>query len=248
MLSKQDLGKYLKEIRETKKFSLREVDKLTNISYTHLNMIENGKRNVTPALLRNLAQLYNINYLDLYEKAGYIDLIQDENNAKDFYYNINDNNSDNVDKLVVSENIIPYYKYSTNSAVVFVYGSIPAGIPMECIEDIIDTEEISEDMLRGGKQFFGLRVKGNSMEPDYLDGDTLILEKSDDCESGDDCVVMVNGNDGTFKRVFKNENGIILQPLNSNYTPLSYTNEQIENLPVKIVGIVTEIRRRKRKV
>ena len=134
-----------------------------------------------------------------------------------------------------------------NPALVFVYGTIPAGIPMECIEDIIDTEEISADMLRGGKQYFGLRVKGNSMEPDYLDGDTLILERTDDCESGDDCVVMVNGDDGTFKRVFKNENGIILQPLNSEYAPMVFTNEQIENLPVKVIGIVEEIRRKKRK-
>lgn len=134
-----------------------------------------------------------------------------------------------------------------NSAIVFVYGTIPAGIPMECIEDVVDTEEISADMLRGGKQYFGLRVKGNSMEPDYLDGDTLILERTDDCESGDDCVVMVNGNDGTFKRVFKNENGIILQPLNSEYAPMVFTNEQIDNLPVKVIGIVEEIRRKKRK-
>ncbi|MFR2787431.1 MAG: S24 family peptidase [Clostridia bacterium] len=136
---------------------------------------------------------------------------------------------------------------NSNSAIVFVYGTIPAGIPMECIEDIIDTEEISQDMLKGGKQYFGLRVKGDSMEPDYLDGDTLILEKADDCENGDDCVVMVNGDDGTFKRVFKNENGIILQPLNPSYAPMPYTNEQIENLPVRIIGIVEEIRRKKRK-
>lgn len=135
----------------------------------------------------------------------------------------------------------------SNSAVVFVYGSIPAGVPMECIEDIIDTEEVPANMLRGGKQYFGLKVKGNSMEPEYLDGDTLILEKVDNCESGDDCVIMVNGNDGTFKRVFKNENGIILQPLNSEYAPLVFTNEQIENLPVKVIGIVEEIRRKKRK-
>ena len=134
-----------------------------------------------------------------------------------------------------------------NSAVVFVYGTIPAGIPMECIEDIIDTEEISADMLKGGKQYFGLRVKGDSMEPEYLDGDTLILEKVDDCESGDDCVVMVNGNDGTFKRVFKNENGIILQPLNPSYSPMVYTNDQIENLPVRIIGVVEEFRRKKRR-
>lgn len=138
-------------------------------------------------------------------------------------------------------------KNSVNSAVVFIYGSIPAGVPMECIEDIIDTEEIPADMLKGGKQYFGLKVKGNSMEPDYLDGDTLILEKADDCESGDDAVIMVNGNDGTFKRVFKNENGIILQPLNPQYAPLVFTNEQIEDLPVKIIGIVEEIRRKKRR-
>ena len=144
--------------------------------------------------------------------------------------------------LVESRNTLAH---TSNSAVVFVYGTIPAGIPMECIEDIIDTEEISADMLKGGKQYFGLKIKGNSMYPDYLDGDTIILEKTDDCESGDECCVMVNGSDGTFKKVIKNENGIILQPLNSEYQPMFYTNEQIKLLPVKIIGKVVELRRKK---
>lgn len=82
------------------------------------------------------------------------------------------------------------------------------------------------------------------MSPTYLDGDTIILEKVDDCESGQDAVVMVNGNDGTFKRVFKNENGIILQPLNPEYQPLVFSNEQIINLPVRIIGVAKEIRRK----
>lgn len=150
-------------------------------------------------------------------------------------------------KIQSSRNNTQKSKQNSEYAIVFVYGSIPAGVPMECIEDIIDTEEISVDMLRGGKQYFGLRVKGNSMEPEYLDGDTLILEKSNDCESGSDCVVMVNGYDGTFKRVYKNENGIILQPLNPEYEPLVFNNEQIENLPVRVIGVVEEIRRKKRK-
>lgn len=139
------------------------------------------------------------------------------------------------------------FNRSTSSAIVLVYGTIPAGIPMECIEDIIDTEEISADMLKGNKEYFGLKIKGDSMEPEYLDGDTIILEKTESCESGDDCVVMVNGYDGTFKRVFKNEKGIILQPLNNKYQPVIYSNEQIENLPVRILGVVEEIRRKKRK-
>lgn len=136
-------------------------------------------------------------------------------------------------------------QYGSNPAVVLVYGTIPAGIPMEMIEDIIDTEEIDADMLKGGKEYFGLKIKGNSMSPEYLDGDTIILEKLDDVENGTDAVVMVNGNDGTFKRVFKNENGIILQPLNPEYQPMIYTNEQIEKLPIKVIGKVVELRRKK---
>lgn len=142
-----------------------------------------------------------------------------------------------------------------NSATVFIYGKIPAGVPMECIEDIIDTEEIPADMLKGNKEYFGLIVNGNSMNPDYLDGDVLILEKVDDCESGKDCVVMVNGNDGTFKRIIKDEEKrtIRLQPLNTQldetgkplYEPITYSEEEIEKLPVRIIGKVVELRRKK---
>lgn len=225
-LSNKELGQYLKDIRESLGYSTHDINKLCEISQSYISLMENGKRRPSPIILKKLASVYFLDYIDLYEKAGYIDLAETER----FNNNLQKNNAKPKD-----------------SAVVFVYGSIPAGVPMECIEDIIDTEEIPADMLRGGKQFFGLRVKGNSMEPDYLDGDTLILEKADDCESGDDCVVMVNGNDGTFKRVIKNENGIILQPLNSEYYPMVFTNEQIENLPVRIIGIVEEIRRKKRR-
>jgi len=136
-------------------------------------------------------------------------------------------------------------RHNQKSAVVLIYGTIPAGIPMEMIEDIIDTEEIDADMLKGGKEYFGLKIKGNSMYPDYLDNDTIILEKVDDVESGTDAVVMVNGDDGTFKRVFKNENGIILQPLNPEFQPMVYTNEQIEKLPIRVIGKVVELRRKK---
>ena len=220
MLTNKELGEYLKKIRKSKDLSLRQVDYKSDVSFSHLSMIENGSRKPSPLTLKELAKIYNLDYIDLYEKAGYLDLAEKE-------------------RLET--------KSSPSSAVVFVYGTIPAGIPMECIEDIIDTEEIPADMLRGGKQYFGLKIKGDSMEPDYLDGDVIIFQKQDDCESGDDCVVMVNGNSGTFKRVFKNENGIILQPLNNKYQPMIYSNKQIETLPVKILGVFEELRRKKRK-
>ena len=218
MLTNKELGEYLKKIRKSKDLSLRQVDYKSDVSFSHLSMIENGSRKPSPLTLKELAKIYNLDYIDLYEKAGYLDLAEKERLGT---------------------------KNPSSSAVVFVYGTIPAGIPMECIEDIIDTEEISANMLKGDKQYFGLKIKGNSMYPDYLDGDTIILEKTDDCENGDECCVMVNGSDGTFKKVIKNENGIILQPLNSEYQPMFYTNEQIKSLPVRIIGKVVELRRKK---
>lgn len=124
-----------------------------------------------------------------------------------------------------------------------VYGVIPAGVPMEAIEDIIDWEEIPEDWMRGGKEFFALKVKGDSMYPRYEDGDVLILRKADTCENGQDCAVMVNGDDATFKRVKRSEKGIMLVPINPEHDTRVYTNKEIMELPVRIIGVVVQIRR-----
>ena len=125
-----------------------------------------------------------------------------------------------------------------------VLGSIPAGIPLSAIEDIEDWEELSPDMLRGEKEYFALAVKGDSMSPEYRNGDVLILQRQDSCETGDDCAVMVNGDDATFKRVRRTEKGIALQPLNPAYDPIFFTNEEILSLPVRILGVVVEVRRK----
>lgn len=126
-----------------------------------------------------------------------------------------------------------------------VLGHIPAGIPIEAIEDVLDHEEIPVEWTMGGKEYFALRIQGNSMSPKYLENDIIIFQKSPDCDSGKECAVIVNGDDATFKKVIKQTNGIILQPLNiADFEPVFYSNEDIENLPVSIIGIAEEIRRK----
>ena len=122
-----------------------------------------------------------------------------------------------------------------------VLGIIPAGVPIEAIEDIIDYEEIPQEMARNG-EYFGLKVKGDSMSPRILNGDVAIVRKQDDCESGDVCVVMVNGFDATLKQVKKDFNGITLVPFNQEYKPMFYSNKDIAELPVRILGKVVELR------
>lgn len=182
MLTNKELGEYLKSIREQKQLTLRQVDYKSDVSFSHLSMIEKGSRKALPLTLKELARVYNIDYIDLLEKAGYINLAEREK----------------INSILPDNNITGVDKKVDKSATVFIYGTIPAGTPIELIEDVIDTEEIDADMLKGGKQYFGLKIKGHSMEPDYLDGDVIILQKADDCENGDDCVVMVNGSERYF--------------------------------------------------
>ena len=126
-----------------------------------------------------------------------------------------------------------------------VLGVIQAGVPMDAIEDILDWEEVPASWGSGGREYFGLRVKGDSMYPKYLEGDTVILRKQPTCDSGDDCAVLVNGDAATLKQVFLREDGAVeLRPVNPAYPPRTYSPAEIESLPVQVIGVVVELRRK----
>ena len=122
-------------------------------------------------------------------------------------------------------------------------GKIAAGYPTTMFADVIDYIDIPADMARGNKELFALKTKGRSMEPNFIEGDILIFEKTEDCENGQFCAVAVNGDDATFKKVTKTDAGIMLQPLNPDFETKFYTNEQIDSLPVTIIGVLKQIRR-----
>lgn len=149
-----------------------------------------------------------------------------------------------IEKMANYFNVSPSYLMGLSNTIINVYSSVHAGILNEMIENIVDTEEISEKMASSGKDYFGIKVKGDSMSPQYLEGDTLIIEKASTCEYGQDCIVAINGNEAFLKRVYINPQGITLQALNPKYEPLIYTNEEVSSLPVTIIGIVRELRRK----
>lgn len=130
---------------------------------------------------------------------------------------------------------------SRKGVVINVLGRVAAGIPLEAIEDIIDTEEISEEMAKTG-EFFGLQINGDSMEPKFSKGDVVIVRKQNDAESGDIVIAMVNGDDATCKRLKKYQDGIALISTNPTYDPMYFSNKEIEEKPVRIIGKVVELR------
>ena len=122
-----------------------------------------------------------------------------------------------------------------------VLGDVAAGIPIEAITDIVYYEEIDAAMASSG-EFFGLRIKGSSMEPRIREGDVVIVRKQDDADNGDIVIVLVNGNDATVKKLKKEPSGITLIPFNPAHDTQHYSREDIASLPVRIIGKVVELR------
>ena len=130
---------------------------------------------------------------------------------------------------------------NSNAVTIKVLGRVAAGLPIEAVENIIDTEEISEELSKTG-EFFGLQIHGNSMEPNFSEGDVVIVRKQEDAESGDIVIATVNGTDATCKRLRKYRDGIELISTNPSYEPMFFSAEEIEQKPVRIIGRVVELR------
>lgn len=79
-LSNKELGEYLKTIREQLGYSIYDVNKLCDISPSYISLMENGKRRPSPIILKKLSSIYHIDCNDLYKKAGYDELIENEKN------------------------------------------------------------------------------------------------------------------------------------------------------------------------
>lgn len=154
---------------------------------------------------------------------------------------------DKIAKLAIVLNVSPLeimgIEQETNKKGISVpvLGKVVAGIPIEAVEEILDYEEITQEMASQG-DYFGLQVKGNSMEPKFSEGDVVIVRKQSDVDTGDIAIVLVNGNEATIKKIRKREDGIELVPSNHDYDIAFYSNKQIEELPIVIIGKVVELR------
>lgn len=124
-----------------------------------------------------------------------------------------------------------------------VLGTVAAGIPISAVEEILDYEEVPQSWKNQG-EFFGLRIKGDSMKPDINHGDTVIVRKQSTANNGDVVITLVNGDDVTCKKFEKLDNGIILISNNSEYSPMYFSNEEVVTKPVVIIGRVVELRRK----
>ena len=145
--------------------------------------------------------------------------------------------SDKTTKLMIEDSQPP------QGLKIPVLGTVAAGIPISAVEDILDYEEVPQSWENQG-EFFGLRIKGDSMQPEINDGDTVIVRQQSTANNGDVVIALVNGDDATCKKFEKLDNGIMLISNNSSYSPMYFSNEEVATKPVVIIGRVVELRRK----
>ena len=111
-----------------------------------------------------------------------------------------------------------YFNTSGNSYKIFIYGSISAGTPLEAIQNSEGHLNVPIDMIKNNNQHYALKVSGESMiDAGILDGDTAILEKTNDAVNGDIVVALIDGQEATLKRFRKKTNSIALEPANKKF-------------------------------
>lgn len=124
-----------------------------------------------------------------------------------------------------------------------ILGRVQAGIPRTAAEDIIGYEQISPEIARTG-EFFALKIRGESMEPRFLDGDTVIIRRQSSVDNGDIAIVLVNDEDATCKKFYRHSDGISLVSLNPKFQPMFFSADELQNTNIEILGKVCELRAR----
>lgn len=217
-MSLKEMGAYLKKLRENKGLTTREVYELSKVSNSYLSLVENGHRRASAVVLKKLAPVYGVDYLDLYVKAGYADLAEYEKN-----------------EMLKKIGAIPISDIDVIN--IPLLGTVKAGYDYLAQENIIDYISFKVDG-NDKENYYALNVVGDSMTPLFNNGDTVIVHKQDDFENGDNCVVLINGEEATIKKVYKGNTGIELKAVNPYYPPRVFSKEDIKDLPVKIIGVV----------
>ena len=148
-------------------------------------------------------------------------------------------NKSNLDSI--KEQMIDIQENTTR---IKVLGKVAAGVPRYMQDEyVIGYEDVSNDMIKDDT-VFGLEINGDSMSPRILKGDVVIVREQNDAESGDVVIVTINGDEATCKRLMKYADGISLISFNPAYEPMTFSNKEIEEKPVRIIGKVIENRSR----
>ncbi|WP_134160989.1 S24 family peptidase [Alicyclobacillus sacchari] len=216
-------GQYLRELRKQRNLTINQLALYSGVSAALISRIENNQRsNPKPDTLKKLASALKISYEELLLYAGV--LSEQPNKATSKPSTLKPVDSTWYERQVP----IP------------VLGSIRAGTPVEMLALNSSEFILVDSYILGNHEGFALEVVGDSMNGDYIfDGDIAIIKFTSNFSPQDICVVAINGEEATLKRVKCQGDICILTPSNPTMEPMVY-----DATLVHVIGVVVEVRRR----
>lgn len=204
----------LKELRISKNLSQKKLSEELNVSKSSINMYEHGSRRPDFDTLEKIADYFNVNIDYLLGK------------------------SDIPDKTDIKKMPEGMYRYNPTHKIP-ILGKISAGLPLYAEEQL---EGYTYTELNSGYEYFALRVRGDSMNAARMqDGDIIIVRRQNTVDDGQIAVVLVDNEDATVKRFYKNGSVVTLQPQSTNpvHRPQIY---DLTKTNILILGLVVEIK------
>ena len=211
------LGEIIKKYRKENNLSLRAFASKCGLSYTYISMLEK-----------------NIDYRTGKPIAPTLDSVKYISNAMGIPIDDLLKMLDDEQEFKLNEDVSP-----NNLSIIPILGTVKAGYDWLAEENIVDYITLKEK-IPNVKEYYALKITGDSMLPLLSEGDLVIVHDQDDVESGQTAVVLINGEEATVKKVVKTNEGIELHAMNPYYPVKKFTFEDMKNIPVKIIGRVKE--------
>lgn len=231
-----NIGAKIRKIRESKNITQRELAYKAGITPQQLHRIETGRSNTSFKTLSLIAKALGISEEELLSPEDIDSKLSEIEEQKRTLKTL-------IDKIVSGVSDVEPINKPLNT--IPVYGRVPAGYPRETWHDYIEEYISIPDAPSGA---FGLKVSGDSMVGENIEeGDIVIVAPQREFYNGDVVVAVIDGSEFTLKKLYRNDEHVILAPANSHYQPIVFSyesfNERVQVLGV-IVGIYKKIKRR----
>ncbi len=118
-----------------------------------------------------------------------------------------------------------------------IVGVIAAGYPIEAIENIEDKISIVNSSIKNANDYYALRVSGNSMiDEGIFDGDLVIIKKQSVAENGQTVVAIIDDNQATLKKIYREKSRFRLEPRNQSMLPFFRKEVEIRGVVIQVIS------------
>jgi repressor LexA len=247
----KEFGTFLKSLRKQRKLTIRQLDLYSGVSHSYLSQLENGRRGIpSPDILKKLSNPLDVSYQELMTKAGYLSGNEHAHGIILEKFRETLATHEHAEKTQSTKKIFEALKdmvkqiekgkrpfgLTAELVQIPILGTIKAGYDLYAEQQIVGYETVAKEDVADGEYFF-LIVTGDSMIDEGIkEGFRVLVRRQNHVDEGKIGVVLVNRDEATLKRVYYQDDRVVLQASNRTIPPRILPVDE-----VRIQGQVTKV-------